>query len=330
MSLLERNAKIYGAVETETYITFEGFCKKIYDTEQQKVDIFIDDKKIDTIVANQKIPKIEDTYEVFDTEGFCFTYKLPKEYIGEKHKLEFKNIHGEQLVHSPIITMDINDPKYNENSFLESLKEEINIDEIRYIYCPNSIGFLAIKENLEDEVFIQYLRELINLFPNTIFNGFAFNTDDYNLSLSIFPKINLITPTNIKNILENIEIFLATNQNYLLYNKLIEKIGHFNDLTHRIYFDKDWYSSNKTILDLNNGEDTYNFFLENYNYLGSEINEANGNKAKLFFNKILRNAKQPLDLLKENDKIRDWYYLKRVDFIFKEPLVKKFLNKIFK
>lgn len=330
MSSVQRNAKIYGAVETETFITYTGFCKKIYDTEQQEIEVFIDDKKIDVVPANQKISNIEDTYEVFDTEGFCFTYKLPKEYIGKKHKLEFKTKYGEQLVHSPFSTIDNSNEKYNEYCFLESLKEPIDEEKIKDLYCPNSIGFLAVKENLEDMEFMNYIEELMIRFPNTIFNGFTFSINDYNLSFSRFPKINFIIPLNIENILENIEVFIATSQNYTHYNTLIKKIAYYNDLTHRIYFDKSWYTSNKTIKDLDDGEDPYHLYLEEYAYLDNEIKDANGNKAKLFFNKILQNAQQPLYLLKENDRVSDWYYIKRVDYVLEKDDVKKFLNKIFK
>ncbi|MFA7092613.1 MAG: hypothetical protein WC149_12275, partial [Arcobacteraceae bacterium] len=112
MSSLQKDTKIYGAVESESYITFTGFCKRIYDTTQQSVDVFIDEKKVDTILADQKIRDIENKYEVFDTNGFCFTYELPKEYIGQKHKLEFKTKDGEQLLHSPIHTIDKFSPLY--------------------------------------------------------------------------------------------------------------------------------------------------------------------------------------------------------------------------
>ena len=152
MSSVERNAKIYGAVETETFMTFEGFCKKIYNNEQQKVEVFIDDEKIDTILSNQRISNIEDTYEVFDTEGFCFTYKLPKKYIGEKHKLEFKTIHGEQLVHSPIITIEKDNPLFNRGLLIQSLDEIINYNSIKDGYKKNTLSFMAIEENLKEKL----------------------------------------------------------------------------------------------------------------------------------------------------------------------------------
>lgn len=216
MSSVQRNAKIYGAVETETFITYTGFCKKIYDTEQQEIEVFIDDKKIDVVPANQKISNIEDTYEVFDTEGFCFTYKLPEKYIGEKHKLEFKTKDGEQLVHSPIITMDENDSKYNESCFLESLNEPIDEEKIKDTCCPNSIGFLATEENLEDEEFVGYIKELMNIYTEMKFSLIYFKSIEKNKIENIFKnyinKITLIIPNHLSELSNSVEFYIHNSE----------------------------------------------------------------------------------------------------------------------
>lgn len=225
MPSVQRNAKIYGAVETETNMSFTGFCKKIYNTTQQKIEIFIDDKKIDSILANKKITEIEEKYEVFDTDGFCFTYKLPKEYISEKHKLEFKTINGDQLVHSPVITLDTNDEKYNESSFIESLNEPIDKDKFKDMYCPNSIGFLATEENLEDKEFVNYIKELMIRFPNVEFKIFYFTENVKQLSKNLFSnkQIKYILPENIYDVASNIEVYLS-NAKSLLDSKLFYKL----------------------------------------------------------------------------------------------------------
>lgn len=223
MSSSERNTKIYGAVETETFITFEGFCKKIYNTEKQEIEVFIDDKKVDKILANQKIPTIEDTYEVFDTEGFCFTYKLPKEYIGEKHKLEFKTIDGEQLIHSPITTLNTSDEKYNKSCFIESLNEPINEEKFVDIY-GSDIGFFGIEENLNDKDFIDYIKELNIRFSSTVFKAFCFNDDQVKLIKSIFgDTFKILKVVSIDDILNSIGIYLCNgnyNNDYIIYQKI--------------------------------------------------------------------------------------------------------------
>jgi hypothetical protein len=184
---------------------------------------------------------------------------------------------------------------------------------------------------LEDEEFVEYIKELMVRFPNTIFNGFIFNNNNFNLLLSLFPKINLITILSVETIFQNIEIFIATHNNYTNYSKLIEKIGYYSNLHHRVYFNSNWYCSNRSIKDLDdNMEDMYNFAMQQYDYVDADFKKANKNKAKLFFNKILENANEPLNLLNDNDTISDWYYLKRLDYVLKEKKVKEFLNRIFK
>lgn len=277
MSSSERNAKIYGAVETETFMTFEGFCKKIYNTEQQRVEVFIDDEKIDTILANQKISNIEDTYEVFDTEGFCFTYKLPKEYIGEKHKLEFKTIEGEQLVHSPFSTIDNSNEKYNEYCFLENLKENIDGEKIKNIYCPNCIGFLAIEENLKDEEFVKYINQIIKDFPNYKFKALVFNNSlDYKITNQFESKnLKIIKIANIYEVSENIEIYLSNYEKTYkdeYENALIKFLRKYS--TDIVCIGLALNRKNFTVYqhEINN-PNYYQKFFDNLEYLGFDNND---------------------------------------------------------
>ena len=49
--------KTYGVLHTENYFSFLGFAKKVGSDEIQKIDIFLDDKLIDIILANDAILK---------------------------------------------------------------------------------------------------------------------------------------------------------------------------------------------------------------------------------------------------------------------------------
>jgi hypothetical protein len=99
MILPKNNQKSYGVLHTENYFSFIGFCKKVNSDEIQSVDIYLDDKLIDTILADKKLQKIEDIYDI---EGFGFTYNLEEKYIGRKHKVSFKNTETkEELQNSP-------------------------------------------------------------------------------------------------------------------------------------------------------------------------------------------------------------------------------------
>ncbi len=211
MSSLQRDTKIYGAVESESYITFTGFCKKIYETTQQSVEVFIDEKKVETLLANEKISHIEDKYEVFDTNGFCFTYKLPKEYIGQKHKLEFKTQNGEQLLHSPMHTLDKFSPLYNQAMFIESLNQPLKYDFKKEGYTKNALSFIVIEENLSDEAFIEFVLEMCKKHEELSLTLFYFNEHQKNQATKQFKQIKnkqFINPSNVEEIIKSSEIYV--------------------------------------------------------------------------------------------------------------------------
>ena len=212
MILPKTNQKTYGVIHTENYFSFTGFCKKVNTDEIQTVDIYLDDVLIDTIIADKKLQKIEDIYDI---EGFGFTYNLPNEFIGNKKLISFKNHQTkENLQNSPYELLDTAHPKFNEARFIYSLSESIDEEKIKNKYCPNSIGFLATEENLEDEEFVQYIKELIIRFPNVEFKAFCLNDEQKKLGKNIFlnNKINFLIPQNIYEIAKEIEIYLCSQK----------------------------------------------------------------------------------------------------------------------
>lgn len=271
MSLRERNAKIYGAVETETFISFEGFCKKIYATEQQEIEVFIDKEKIDTIKANDKIPSIEDKYEVFDTIGFCFKYTLPKKYLGEKHLLEFKTKDGKHLLHSPIVTIDSLNEKYNEYCFLESLKE-VDREKIKDMYCPNCIGFLATKENLEDEEFVRYIKELIEKFPTLSFKALYFDVSSRNKLEQVVGVDNLevVLLDSIETLLKACYIVVFNAATLETYNTLWNFITLNCKNIHTFAYEHNWINKKIDINTINR----FDFLFKSTIYESKKLSET--------------------------------------------------------
>lgn len=211
--------KTYGVLNTEDYFSFIGFAKKVGSDETQKIDVFLDDKLIDTIEANEFIQKIDDMYDV---ENRAFTYNLPTQYIGKKAIISFKNHDsGEELLNSPYTLIDKNHEKFNEAKFLHSLSEPLS-EELKNMYKPNCVGFLATKENLEDEEFIGYIKELMERFPDVEFKGFCFKKQDNKF-------INYIQINDIKDIILNSCVFIINPQlhgNQLDY-KILEQQNKF-------------------------------------------------------------------------------------------------------
>jgi len=209
MIIPKRDAKEYGAVHIDNYLTFTGFCKKVSSDEICKVDVYIDAKKIDTIEANQAIENIENIYDI---HGHGFVFELDEKYFNKSHLLEFKATeNNEELVNSGIQTIDKNHKKFNEYRLLHSLN---NIDEekIKDMYCKDAIGFLATEENLNNKDFIKYINELYIMFPSVTFKAFYFNDNQKALTKNIFintiDRFELIIPTSLYDISSNVEIYL--------------------------------------------------------------------------------------------------------------------------
>ena len=205
MIIPKRDAKYYGAVHIDNYLTFTGFCKKVDSEEICDVDVFVDGKKIDTLKADKKIGKVEDIYDI---EGHGFLFELEEKYFEKTHSLEFKASSGEELVNSKIQTIDKKHSKFNEYKFLHSLST-VDVEKIKDLYCKDAIGFLATEENLNDKDFVAYINELMVRFPEVEFNGFYF--ENCNISLSVlfgdFKRIKLIQLDNIVDLLF-IKIFI--------------------------------------------------------------------------------------------------------------------------
>jgi len=123
MIIPKRDAKEYGAIHIDNYLSFIGFCKKVSSDEICDVDVYLDGKIIDTLKANQNIQKVENIYDI---QGHGFEFELEEKYYDKSHLLEFKsNKENEVLVNSGIQTIDKNHDKFNEYRFLHSLN---NVD----------------------------------------------------------------------------------------------------------------------------------------------------------------------------------------------------------
>ncbi|AYJ79309.1 hypothetical protein AN286_03850 [Aliarcobacter cryaerophilus ATCC 43158] len=200
--------KTYGVLHTENYFSFLGFAKKVGSDEIQKIDVYLDNKLIDTILANEFIQKIDDIYDV---ENKAFIYNLPTQYIGQKAIISFKNNDsGEELLNSPYTLIDKNHEEFNEASFMHSLSEPLS-EELKNMYKSNCVGFLATKENLEDEEFVEFINEIIRDFPEYDFKALYFDKNSIKEIKNKFQhnNLNFLELKNAKDIFENLEVYLS-------------------------------------------------------------------------------------------------------------------------
>lgn len=220
MSKNLREAKIYGAVETEDHIVFEGFCKKIYSDENQCVNVFIDEEKIDTINANINIEYIERKYDVFDTSNFCFRYKLDSKYLGHKYKIAFKTVNGDELVNSPLTTLHSGHKGYREYKFNESIH---SFTENILDYKKNQISFFINKKTVRSSSFKLIINKLYEKGLNL--QGICLNDEYLKEFDENFSNIEVTVKKidNFKDLLENTEILIDQHLNFKndFYQKVI-------------------------------------------------------------------------------------------------------------
>lgn len=279
--------KTYGVLHTESYFSFVGFAKKIGNDETQKIDVFLDDKLIDTIEANEFIQKIDDMYDV---ESKAFTYNLPTKYIGKKAIISFKNHDsGEELLNSPYTLIDKNHEKFNEAKFLHSLSEPLS-EELKNMYKPNCVGFLATKENLENEEFVEYINQIMNDFPEYDFKALYFDKNSIKEIKNKFQhsNLNLIELKSAKDIFENLEVYLSNEIINLIDTKIIRYLRQLSQeifpLSLNLYHPK---NMNLKTFEMNNIS-YFNKFFINIEYLGfeqSDITKYGNSFHEIYFKK---------------------------------------------
>ena len=235
--------KTYGVLHTENYFSFLGFAKKVGSDEIQKIDVYLDDKLIDTIQADKFIQKIDDMYDV---ESKAFKYNLPSEHIGKKAILSFKNHHsGEELLNSPYTLIDKNHEDFNEAKFLHSLSEPLS-EELINMYKPNCVGFLATKENLEDEDFLEYIYDIQEKYKDISMKLLVFNKNTENILPISLNHLEVIEIKTVFEIQKFIKV-LILNLNNILDNKINDSF--FPEI---LYISNYKTSCNKRIQDSNN------------------------------------------------------------------------------
>lgn len=205
--------KTYGVLHTESFFSFLGFAKKVGSDDTQKVDVFLDDKLIDTIEANEFIQKIDDMYDV---ENKAFTYNLPTQYIGKKAIISFKNHDSqEELLNSPYTLIDKNHEKFNEAKFLHSLEGNFDNEKIQNINPKDSIGFLSTEDNLLNNDLIKLINIFLEKNIDSRFKAFYFNNEQKKLISEKFnkyqSKIDFIMPKDIYDIASNTSIYIHSS-----------------------------------------------------------------------------------------------------------------------
>jgi hypothetical protein len=103
------------------------------------------------------------------------------------------------------------DTHFNEFAFKNSLEATVDKEKIENLYEKGAIGFLATEENLEDEEFVEYIKELMVRFPEVRFKGFVFSDELKEKTREQFngDGLELFESRSVYDICQNIEIYLS-------------------------------------------------------------------------------------------------------------------------
>lgn len=205
--------KTYGVLHTDSFFTFLGFAQKIGSDETQKIDVYLDDKLIDTVEADEFIQKIDDMYDI---ENKAFRYVLPTQYLGQRSTISFKNHNSQdELLNSPYTLIDKKHEEFNEAVFVHSLEVNFDTEKIEKLNPKDSIGFLATEDNLLNKDFIKLINIFLEKNLNTKFKVFYFNKEQKKLISEKFnkylSKIDFIIPKNIYDIAINTSIYIHSS-----------------------------------------------------------------------------------------------------------------------
>ena len=226
----------------------------------------------------------------------------------------------------------LNELKVNEFKFLDSLVD-VDVDKIKNLYCKNSVGFLAIENNLNDKDFVEYIKELYKRFPQVTFKAFYFNDEQKDFCNTIFKneldRFKFIKPQNINDIVKEIEIYLYDNKKYRNIFKFIMK-----------------YSKNILALDISSLEfcslaeidfqnETHEIITnpEKFDINKDIINQYGESYIRLVYERILNEVSSEKLNLNYDIDMGDFYKYKRIDLIlniknFKNQLILKFFSRL--
>ena len=274
------SSKEYGAVHTDYYHTFYGYCKESESDKIFDIDVILDGEVIKTVKADKDIERVANK---FDVDGHSFEFYLDEKYFDKPHLLEFKSHEGGvELVGTRIKSISRDDFKYNEYKFMESLYS-VHENEIKDSYCKDSIGFIATDESLKDKEFIGYIKELIRRLPHITVKAFYFNMAQKELTKKIFEneinKIDSLLLLDVKSVPQETSIFISHKSNDEIIRVVLETYFDIIVLTYTIE------AKNMKLSDSDSDIDVSNNILYNnktvFNLSSDDFSKINYNSAML-------------------------------------------------
>ena len=236
MILLEAQ-KTYGAAYQKTAAVYYGWCKKVGTDEKQTLEILIDNESIHTLICDQNTPEFK---YLFGEEGYGFEFVIPVRYAdGKEHSIRFVSLETmivlEEGEYRFVLDIDAADT-IREELLLQSWDERFY--ERQETKLNDSIGFLATKENIEDESFISYLREVQKRFQGVSFKALCLSNEYDTRIGELFPAVETIDIQTALDIQAVVTVLIVNDQrtfdkkimNKCLYENLFISVYNRNNI----------------------------------------------------------------------------------------------------
>jgi hypothetical protein len=243
-----------------------GYFKDYINKNEYEIEVFIDGKKTDTLKTKEGLFELPLPHEMFDDN--LHTVNAVEKRSGIK--LSRKDIE-----------ITLSSDEQNKASFINSLYQPFD-ESLRETYGKNAIGFLATKENLEDEEFVSFIKEIQQNFKSVKLKAFYFHDDIDKTKLA---DLEYIKTTNFIQIIANIEIFVWHYKNIKLTKILYMLRCKYKNIT-PVYFNN---NLDKTLHDIDNL--IYKKVFEKlylFDFTKEEIIQADNSTIKLVQNRFYR------------------------------------------
>ncbi|MCD6258803.1 MAG: motility associated factor glycosyltransferase family protein [Helicobacteraceae bacterium] len=257
----------YAGITDAILKTIEYAKARVRINNIDAIDVYCEDERIDSFGCSDMKASLG---RVFDVDMRGILYDVPDTYQEKIDAIYFKDAKtGEELPQAFVDVIARDDEKYNELSFMKSLQEPIDEEKIKDLYCPNAIGFLATRENLEDEEFVGYIKELMLDFPLYHFKALIFNDQMKVNVLNIFENtcMQICVINNVADMIENIEVYVSNNERNRLDTEVLYYLRNVSTdvLCMGLYLNQ----QNVTIEEQEkNNTEYFSKFFDNLEYLG--------------------------------------------------------------
>ena len=205
---------------TEMKIDFESI---------KVIRVYLDDKEIDSLHVNHSDELVNN---IFDLKQLCIDYVLDEKHSNIVDKVKFYYSDEAKSFEVELHMPTRNDKHFNEFTFKNSLEATIDKKRLENLYEKNTIGFLATDENLEDEDFVKYIKELMVGFPDVRFKAFCFTEVQKNkVRHHICNKLEVLLLKTVYEIALNVEIYLSNYErpyDYQLENAIVRNLRRYS------------------------------------------------------------------------------------------------------